>query len=78
MEDSTNRVINKQAIASSGMAWLYKKMKDWDSKLSRIDDELNLRVIQWVLKKVKKDEFSKKFKKTKKKLRDEIDDKEKR
>lgn len=45
MEDSTNRVINKEAVASSGMAWLFKKMKDWESKLTRLDDELNLRVL---------------------------------
>lgn len=45
IEDATNRVINREAIASSGAAWLYKRIKDWEGKLSRLDEELNLRVI---------------------------------
>lgn len=44
VEDATNRVINKEAVISSGMSWLYKKMNAWDTKLSRLDDELNLKV----------------------------------
>lgn len=45
IDDATNRVINKESVTSQGMAWLYKKMKDWDGKLARLEEDLNLRVI---------------------------------
>lgn len=70
IDDATNRVINKENVNSSGIAWLYKRMRDWEGKLGRIEDELS--------KRVKAEDMSKKFKKVKKKLRDETEDKEKR
>ena len=70
IDDATNRVINKENVNCSGIAWLYKRMRDWDGKLGRIEDELN--------KRVKAEDMSKKFKKVKKKLRDEAEEKEKR
>jgi len=27
------------------MAWLYKRIKDWEGKLNKIEDDLNIRVI---------------------------------
>lgn len=44
IEDTTNKIINKEAVASQGMAWLYKRIRDWEGKLNKIDDDLNARV----------------------------------
>lgn len=44
IDDATNRVINKESVSSQGMAWLFKRIKDWETKVVRLEDELNLRV----------------------------------
>jgi hypothetical protein len=49
LDDATNRVINKESVNSQGMAWLFKRIKDWEGKLVRFEDELNLRVFFFCL-----------------------------
>ena len=45
IEDATNKVINSEAIVSSGMAWLYKRTKDWEGKLNRLEMDMNDKVM---------------------------------
>ena len=76
LEDTANKIISKEAVASTVMAWLYKRIRDWEGKLNKIEDDLNQRVNQTIIyyDKVKKDDLRLKVKKAKKKLRSENDD----
>ena len=52
------------------MAWLFKRIKDWEGKLIKLEGNLN--------DKVSKEDLQKKFKKVKKKLRNETEEGDKK
>ncbi|CAK89525.1 unnamed protein product (macronuclear) [Paramecium tetraurelia] len=66
IENAICMVINKERVFSQGMAYLFKRSKDWEAKLNKLEADLAKRAL--------KDDLEKGLKEQKTKLSDQIED----
>ena len=66
LEENTNKTCNKLNLLTTAICLTYRKDKEWENKLSKLEGD--------IVKKVNRDELKEKVKKAKKKLNDSIED----